>query len=101
MVDEVGQLPAVVHRLAGGTHALCQSRGSTAEHANLTHVRMVLLYKFEERSHVWSTKVVDGLQTSEHTAIRNPLKVVFADVLEIRKKKLLDDEFNSNYVHVA
>ena len=45
---------------------------------------MFLLDELEEGGHVGPAEVVDGLQTSEHGAVRETLEVVLADVLETR-----------------
>lgn len=43
---------------------------------------MLLLHKFEEGSHVRSTKVVYCLESCEHAPLAQPLEVVLTDVLE-------------------
>ena len=82
MVDEIRQLPPTIHFLARGHDALGQWAGTAREHANLGHVRVLLLDKLQETRHIGTSKVIHGLESREHRGLGQPLEVVLADVLE-------------------
>lgn len=81
-MNEIGQLAAPVDILASRHDALGQRPGAAAEHADLAHVAVLALHKLEERGHVWTTKVVHGLQAGEHGRVRQSLEVVLTNVLK-------------------
>ena len=66
-LDPVGDTPGHGARPAG-------------EHSHLAHVAVLLLDKLEEGGHVRPTKVVDGLESSEHGAMTQTLEMVLTDV---------------------
>ena len=82
-MNEVGQLSSIVHRFAGLADRFGQLRGATTEHAHFAHIRMFVLDKLEKGRHIWTAKVIDRLQPSEHAPIGDALKVVLADVLHL------------------
>lgn len=48
---------------------------------------MLLLNKFEESCHIWSTKMIDCFQSREHGLVVDSLEMIFANILS-RDKKL-------------
>ncbi len=54
---------------------------------DVTYVAVLFLHEFEERRHVRTTEVVDGLQAGEHASTVQALKMVFANVLKETKMK--------------
>lgn len=52
-----------------------------------TYVRVLLSNELQESVHVRSTEVVNRLETSEHAAVGDSLKVVLANIL---KEKISD-----------
>lgn len=47
-----------------------------------TYITMPLLNKFKERSHIWSSKMIDCLQTREYRCFRQSLEMVFTNILK-------------------
>ena len=47
-----------------------------------TYVAVLSLDEFEERRHVGSAEVVNGLQPGEHAAVGQPLEVILTNVLK-------------------
>lgn len=114
-MNEVGLVP-LVHLLTGLLHVLSQSRWSTAEHTNFTHLKIkaeeqnnntellffftplfdkncCLLYRgvdflerAEERDERRTAKVGYGPQAGEEAAVPHLLEVAFTHILPAKKK---------------
>ena len=61
---------------------------------------MLLLDELEEGGHVRSTKVIDGLETSEHGAVAEALEVVLTDVEHGGPQVELVEELGDEDVHL-
>ena len=61
---------------------------------------MLLLDELEEGGHVRSTKVIDGLETSEHGAVTEALEVVLTDVEHGGPQVELVEELGDEDVHL-
>lgn len=99
VMNEIGQFATLIHLFARAHNRFRERPRPAAEHANLAHVTVLLLYKLQERRHVRSTKVVHCLQTSEHTPLRDALKVVLANVQHGRPQVELVEELRNKDVH--
>lgn len=51
-------------------------------HLNMTYIGMLLLYEFQKTRHIWTTEMIDSLQSSEHRSFRQSLKVIFTNILK-------------------
>lgn len=111
-MNEVGQFATLIDLITGRHDTFREWTWPTGENANLrhlqiteenittllrkagkapfdTHIRMLLLYKFEKTRHIWTSEVIDGLQTCEHRCFRQSLEVILADVLQRKAEKLI------------
>jgi len=88
-MNEVREFPSLVHFFTGGHDAFGERSRSTAENPDLTHVAVFLLNELEERGHVGSTKVIDGLQPREHGLLGQALEVILTNILKKQINKQL------------
>lgn len=98
-MDEVWQPAASIHLLTGGAYTPGERVRPTAEHANFRHIAVLLLHKLQERSHVWSAKMIYCLESSEHASFAEALEVVLTDVQHSCSQIKLMEELCNENVH--
>jgi len=100
MVDEVGQLAALIDFFARTHDRFGKRPWSATEHADFTDIAVLLLHELQKGSHIWTSEMVNCLQTGEHTALRYALEVVLTDVEHRRAQIELVEELRYEDVHL-
>lgn len=77
-----------------------QRSRSAAKYADLAHVTVLLLHKLQEGRHVRSSEMIHRLQSSEHTPLRDSLKVILANVQHRGSQIKLVEELRDKDVHL-
>lgn len=100
MVDKIGQFATLVDFLASAHDGFGQRSRTATEDAYLANVTVLLLNEFEERCHVGTAKVIHRFQAGEHTALRDALKMVLANVEHGGAQIKLVEELRDEDVHL-
>jgi len=98
-MNEIRNLSCSIDGFDAITDRPCHGPRTAGEDSHFADIAMLLLDKLQERRHVWSTKMIDCFQTSEHGPTTQPLEMILTNVEHSGSQVKFMEELSDEDMH--